>query len=542
MTLEARAASLSREDVVSLLVSHEDLLTSHQELTDSHRDLAASYQELTTRAAALERQLEWLKRQVFGSKSERRVGPDGRQLALGELVIPGVSAPVPTATVRGYSRRPARKPWEDGEEPSGLRFDPSVPVRVIEVPTPELEGMSADAYAVIGEKVTERLAQRPASYEVLRYVRKVVKLKDEGRLVCAPAPPAVLERSGADVSLLAMLVIEKFVYHLPLYRQHQRMEAAGVHLSRATLTHWVHGTAELLEPIFRAQWESVLKSQVLAMDETPIKAGYRKAERKMGTGYFWPVYGDQDEIVFPFSTSRGIAVIRESLKGFSGVMLTDGYDPYGRYVKQVNGVVHAQCWAHARRYFVEAESAEPALCAEALEQIRALYEHEDTLRKKGVSGEQKLLYRAEHEKPIVDRFFEWLRETFEQRILLPTSPFTVAANYALERETSLKVFLQYPDVPVDNNHLEREIRPIAVGRKNWLFCWTEVGARYVGILQSLLATCRLQGVDPYTYLVDVLQRIDTHPAHEVRLLTPRLWKQHFSQNPLRSAIDRPRSP
>ncbi len=113
----------------------------------------------------------------------------------------------------------------------------------------------------------------------------------------------------------------------------------------------------------------------------------------------------------------------------------------------------------------------------------------------------------------------------------------VGMSYALERDKALRVCLENPQVPIDTNHLEREIRPIAVGRKNWLFCWTEVGAKYVGIIQSLLATCRLQGVDPYTYLVDVLQRIETHPAREAQLLTPRLWKLHFAQNPLRSHID-----
>jgi transposase len=102
----------------------------------------------------------------------------------------------------------------------------------------------------------------------------------------------------------------------------------------------------------------------------------------------------------------------------------------------------------------------------------------------------------------------------------------------------LRVFLEYPNVPLDTNHLEREIRAIALGRRNWLFCWTEVGAQYMGIVQSLLASCRLQGVDPYVYLVDVLQRIDTHPAFDVHLLTPRLWKQHFADTPLRSDLDR----
>ena len=123
-------------------------------------------------------------------------------------------------------------------------------------------------------------------------------------------------------------------------------------------------------------------------------------------------------------------------------------------------------------------------------------------------------------------------------MLLPSNPFTQAARYTLEREQALRVFLDYPPVPLDTNHLERELRAIALGRKNWLFCCTEVGARSVGIVQSLIASCRLQGIDPYVYLVDVLQRIDTHPAFEVHLLTPRLWKQHLAANPLRSDIER----
>ena len=123
-----------------------------------------------------------------------------------------------------------------------------------------------------------------------------------------------------------------------------------------------------------------------------------------------------------------------------------------------------------------------------------------------------MAWRGERMKPIVDRFFEHLRSTLEENVFLPTNPFTKAACYALEREKSLRVFLEYPDVPLDTNHLERAIRPIALGRKNWLFCSTEVGALYVGIVQSLLFTCRLHGVDPYAYLVDVLQRIDSHPA------------------------------
>lgn len=155
-----------------------------------------------------------------------------------------------------------------------------------------------------------------------------------------------------------------------------------------------------------------------------------------------------------------------------------------------------------------------------------------------MADEALLPFRAEHAKPVVDAFFAWLDRTLREQVLLPTNPFTKAARYALDREAALRVFLEYPAVPLDTNPLEREIRAIAMGRKAWLFCWTELGARYVGIVQSLIASCRLQGVDPYVYLVDVLQRIDTHPAFDVHLLTPRLWKQHFADNPLRSDLDR----
>jgi hypothetical protein len=347
----------------------------------------------------------------------------------------------------------------------------------------------------------------------------------------------VFEKSLADVRLLAGRLLDKFRSHLPLYRQPQRLAHAGITLSRATLTQWVHRTAALLEPIYHALLSSILQSQVLTMDETPIKAGHKK-KGKLETGYFWPLYGDQDEVAFPFAASRAGAVVREAWGSFCGVLLTEGYVVYDRFAQRVNRLVHAQCWSHTRRRFVEAERAEPALVAQALDRIGPLYEHEALIRQRGLEAEAKVAYRAEYSKPTVDAFFVWLTQTLSTQPLLPSNPFTQAARYALEREAALRVFLEYPTVPLDTNHLEREIRTIALGRRHWLFCWTEVGARYVGIVQSLLASCRLQGLDPYVYLVDVLQRIDIHPAFEVHLLTPRLWKQHFADTPLRSDLDR----
>ena len=362
----------------------------------------------------------------------------------------------------------------------------------------------------------------------------MAKLPD-GTFTCPPAPASVLERCVADVSLLVNLVVDKVRYHLPLYRQHQRMAAAGIHMSRATLTNWFHRTGELLVPIHEAQMASILESEVLLMDETPIRAGPGKKAGRIKTGYFWPVLGDRDEIAFQFAPTRSHRVVMETLGGYAKTLVTDGYAAYDDYTEKVSGLVHAQCWAHTRRKFVEAEASEPKLCGRILDQIAALYEQEATIR--DWEDAKRQVYRAEHSRPVVDGIFEELKRAFEDRILLPKSPFTQAANYALERETGLRVFLEDPRVPVDTNALEREIRPVAIGRRNWLFCWTEVGAKYLGILRSLISTCRLQGIDPYTYLVDVLQRIDSHPQSRVHQLTPRLWKTHFAADPLRSIAD-----
>ena len=138
---------------------------------------------------------------------------------------------------------------------------------------------------------------------------------------------------------------------------------------------------------------------------------------------------------------------------------------------------------------------------------------------------------------MVGYFFPWCRDQLASGGLLPSDPLTKALNYVLSREASLTVFLEDPDVQPDTNHLERALRPIPMGRKNWLFCWTELGAEHVGIIQSLITTCKLHDINPYTYLVDVLQRISQHPASQVADLTPRLWKTRFTDNPLRSLID-----
>ena len=496
--------------------------------------LTARNAALEARLAELTRQLQWFKRQLFGPRSERRfVDGEARQLSLAEAPVSENGTSTPTISVQAHTRT-TTKPVSD-EAP--LRFDDTVPVEVIDVAAPELEGI--EDVELISEKVTHRLAQRPGSYVILKYVRRVLKRRDTGTIHCAPAPAGVLERSFADVSFLAAMLVDKFCYHLPLYRQHQRLREAGITVSRHWLTQLTHRTGSLLAPIAAAQLEHIRAGRVIAIDETPIKAG-RKAKGKMKTGYFWPVYGDADEVSFVYRPSRAERHVHEILEPTPPevdrrTLLSDGYAAYERYA-QKTGITHAQCWAHTRRLFVEAEAVEPALVATALELIGTLYAHEAEIRTRGLKGENKRLYRLEHAKPVVERFFHWAGTTLNDQGLLPSNPLTRALAYARERRSALEVFLADPEVPLDTNHLERALRPIPMGRKSWLFCWSEIGAEHVATIQSLLVTCKLHGILPYHYLVDVLQRIDQHPAKTIAELTPRLWRQHFAHSPLRSVL------
>ncbi|MFU8766011.1 MAG: IS66 family transposase, partial [Haliea sp.] len=292
-----------------------------------------------------------------------------------------------------YQRR--KKQRDGAVNDSGLRFGEDVPREIIAVRDPAIEAIPADRRELIGTKVSYRLAQRPGSYVVLEYTRPVYKLLDDDRIVTTQAPANVLDKSVADVSLLAGMLIDKFCYHLPLFRQHQRLSQAGIQVSRSSLTTWVSRAIDLLQPIVEAQSRQVLLSRVLAMDETPIKAG-RVKKGKMRQGYFWPIYGDTDEIVFRYAPSREHRHVEAFLGDFRGTLLSDGYEAYAAYAKGKDHITHAQCWAHCRRHFEQAQDSDPAASAEALALIGALYRHEALLREQNLVGADKFHYRAQH--------------------------------------------------------------------------------------------------------------------------------------------------
>jgi len=457
-------------------------------------------------------------------------------LLFGENLKP--TAPAPTEAISYTRRKP--KDRTDAVTDQGLRFDDTVPVETIEVSDAEIEAIPPEHRKVIGEKVVHRLGQRPGSYLVLRYVRKIIKDARSDQIHTPDVLANVLEKSVADVSFLAGMLVDKFVYHIPLYRQHLRLKQSGITISRTTLTNQVERAIGLLQPIHDAQLRNNLKSRVLAMDETPIRAGpSKKTKGKMHQGWYWPIYGQDDEVSFIFSPSRGADVVKQALgEQFEGVLLSDGYAAYGKYATERPDVTAANCWAHTRRQFERAKDIEAAAVAEALDIIGALYRVEREIKDKGLEGEAKLQARSQHARPVVDQFWVWCDAQRNRMDLVPSNPLAKALKYALDRVAELQVFLSDPDVPIDTNHLERALRSIPMGRKNWLFCWSEVGARHVGVIQSLMTTCRLHDINPYTYLVDVLQRVSDHPASQVELLTPRLWKGAFGDAPLQSDIEK----
>ena len=510
--------------------------TKIDELLQENILLQKQVVDVNTQNKLLKKQLDWFKQQVFGQKTERRlVDVPAEQGALFEN-LKSKELDLPTEKI-AYTRKKKQKQRNDAITDSGLRFDDTVIVEEIRMDAPELSGVDADQYIVIDEHITYRLAQRPSSYVVLKYIQPVIKHKGTAVITTKSAPVPVFEKSMADVSFITGLIIDKFLYHLPLYRQHQKLQLNGITVSRSTLTNYVHRAACLLKPIYEAILRSILQSKVLAMDETPVKAG-KKEKGKMQQAWYWPLLGDQDEMAFHFSPSRARKVVDDLLEGFQGTLVTDGYPVYKAYARDNDNIIHAQCWMHARRYFINAEKEEPALVTHALGFIRALYQHDKTIKDKTLTEKACQDYRTTHCKPVSDQFFEWCQQQADRVDILPKSLFAKAIQYARNHETELKVFLSDANVPMDTGAVERGLRVIPMGKKNWLFNWTEVGAEHTGVIQSLIVSCKMQGINPNVYLTDVLQRVSQHPSSKVAELTPKNWKEKYAGNFLKSDLDR----
>jgi len=515
-------------------------------LLEHHALVATQTVDLRTKQRQIEHlkfQLAKLRRFRFGQSSERLEGIEQMVLSLealeasvAQVCVPASAAIEADVPEKGQPTR--RKHLPENFERFDNRIEPS------ECACPDYGG----PLGVLGSDTAEVLEVKTVTFTVTRHIRPKKRCSTCSVIVQAPAPSRPIEKSFAGASLLALILSWKYAFHLPLYRQCQIFAHAGLTLSRTTLMQWVGASSELLGPLAAALAKHVLAPNINA-DDTPIKV-LAPGTGKTKKGRLWTYvrdgrgWGSTDPpaVWYRYSASWHGKYPQQHLAGFEGKLQVDayaGFEPL--FVPTKPGVVarvlEIACWAHARRGFFEALTAEPTGAAEALEQIKALYAVEDQIRDRKLTGEAKQLHRLTHSKPLVELFFEWVDRQMERQGFTPSNPFIQALNYVRERRVGLEIFLTDPDVPIDTNHLERALRVVPMGRKNWNFCWTELGAKHVGIIQSLIVTCRLHGIDPYTYLVDVLQRISEHPASRVAELTPRLWKQHFAANPLRSDIE-----
>lgn len=497
------------------IVAYERLSTENEDLRRRLRaseDQLGLYQE---KLAGLEHELSQLKRLVFGTRSERFV-PESRpdQLPLFERAAASASESVVAVlpTQASPSTRLRKKPVRQ-VLPSHLPRE----VIVIE------PGVDTTGLKKIGQEVTETLDYRRAKLVVLRRVRpKYIDPSDEDRgVLIAELPARAIDKGMAEPGLLAHVVIEKYVDHLPLYRQGQRLRRQGITLSDSTLGGWIAQSAALIAPLYEALREEVLKSGYIQADETPIPV--QAAEKKATThrGYYWVYHAPlAGLVVMDYQRGRSRDGPVAFLEGYQGALQSDGYAAYDGFDAQETITTYG-CWAHARRQFHEALANAPARAAHALEEIGRLYALERVLRQSDASPEERRRQRQEQALPVLRGFKAWL----EANPGLPKSPWGQAVGYSLNRWDKLCRYVDDGRIEIDNNLVENAIRPIALGRKNYLFAGSHAAAQRAAVLYSLLATCKKHAVNPQLWLSDVLSRIPTHPAKRVGELLPHHWKR-----------------
>ncbi len=466
------------------------------------------------RMLLFEHELAQLKRLVFGVKSERFEGAGGPdQMPLfGDA--PPREEPATTATEPITYTRKKRKPVRQAL-PSHLPRE----VIVIE---PDVDTSSLKK---IGEEITETLDYRAARLVVIRRERpKYVDPSDEARgVIIGELPARPVEKGIAEPSLLSHVVIEKYVDHMPLYRQVQRFTREGCQLATSTLGDWISASADLLEPLYWAMTDELLDSTYIQADETPIQVQDPNKKRKTHRGYYWVYHAPlQGLVVMDYQRGRSSRDGPTTfLSGYEGALQSDGYKVYDSYDKHP-GVTTYNCMAHARRHFFDAQDNAPDLAAHALKEIGLLYDVERELRENGPSPENRHRMRLEKSVPILKRFKAWL----EANRGLPKSPWGKAVFYSLVRWEKLCRYTEDGRIEIDTNLVENAIRPIALGRKNYLFAGSHNAAQRAAVIYSLLATCKKHDVNPQLWLTDVLSRIPTHPAKRVHELLPHRWENH----------------
>ena len=473
--------------------------------------------------AELERRVQHLVQQLFGRKSERRED-NHPKLPFPE---PEPSEPPPPPHVDEAPDDEQETITYKRRKRGATRISKDLPREVTRIELPEDQRRCSCCNEVmqpIGEDRTELIDYTPAALKVLETVRVkyACKKHEEAGVAMPELPRQPIPKGMAAPGLIAHILVAKYKDHLPLYRQSGIFARHGVELSDSTLCDWVGAATTVLSPVVGAMKASVLASKVVQSDDTGITVLDSAHPNGSRRGFLWAYVGDQDEVVFDFTAGRGRDGPRIFLGDYRGYLQADAYSGYDA-IFSAGRVVEVGCWAHGRRGFFEALQEDSQNASYAIAVIRKLYEIERQARDQGLGHDERRELRRRESKPLLDAMKPWLIAL--KPGVLPKSNLGKAIGYVLRQWDALNRYVEDGCLEIDNNKTERQIRNVAVGRKNWIFAGSDQGGLRAAVLYSLMCTSALQGIEPWAYLKDILARLAM--GDDPAKLTPRLWKaQH----------------
>jgi transposase len=479
----------------------------------------------------LKEQVDWFKKQLFGQKADKFVEIKNEKQLFFEGFDKLATAAVEEKQAIGSHERKKRK--SNGQDKITLPADLPMERCILDLPEeakvcPE----TGEALIKIGEEISSKLAHRPGSYFIKQIVRPKYAFpqKSEEGVKVADLPENLLSRCQADESLLADILVKKFADHLPLYRQSEMMAREGINISRQILSEWVIRVGMALKPLYNEMQKEILKSGNIFFDETPVDM-LAPGKGKVHQSYMWVIAGgkscDPALRIYRFRTSREHYHAEEILKNYQGVLHSDKYGAYEALANQKK-LTWCPCWAHIRRKFIEAESGDPPFREWVLRKIKYLFMFERIAWTR--SEEERLRIRQEKEVPIIDELIQKIKEKLVNGRILPKSKFREALGYFCGLIPHLKNYTMHAWARLDNNVAERAVRPLAIGRKNWLFVGNESGGEAAAVILSLVQSCRSIGINPREYLEDIMRRLMSHSANKLYELLPEQWAaaRHFS--------------
>ena len=513
-TLAQTQALISQKEAV---IAQKEAVVIQKEQTNQRLELKIS--QLTMELATL-RRISFAKRSEQLPDLQARLFEEDALADIAEVEAKLENLRQELAQETGSVEAPKAK--AKSRVPAGFRLPadlPSVEVRH------DLESSSCScgcAMRHIGDDVSQKLDYTPGTFTVENHIRPKYVCDECKTLNQAPVPPHIIDKGFATTGLLASVLIMKYADHLPLYRQESIFERAGLRIARSTLADWVGACGAQLMPLVDALRDCVLSHSVLHADETPLNYHHHQ-KKAVKRGYVWAYAPGEFEslkaIIYDFKPGRSGAYAREFLGDWRGSLMCDDYAGY-KALFASGEVIEGGCWAHARRKFHSLyETNGSTVAAQALKQIQLLYQHEAVA--KGLSPPERLAYRRQHMRPVIDAFDIWLQA--QQTLVPPNSAIAKAIRYTLSNWTALTRLLDNAQMPIDNNAVENLIRPLAIGRKNWLFAGSEIAGRRGAAIMSLIHSARLNGLDPQAYLNDVLERLPTHKAKDIDELLPHRW-------------------